>query len=89
MKYFHLFETYCDLTDLFLSPHLLLLFPFKFKSTVMLINGYISVVLRLVTDRCFLKFLRDNQNQESRFEHGLLEGETDRRRSERNREPDT
>lgn len=50
---------------------------------------YVPIVLYLVTDKCFLQFRRDNQNQESRFQHWLLEGETDRRRSERNRQPDT
>lgn len=66
--------------------------PSSSKSSVVMLNSYmfwILIVLRLVTDRCFLQFLRDNQNQESRFQHWLLEGETDRRRSERNGQPDT
>ena len=66
--------------------------PSSSKSSVVMLNSYmfwILTVLHSVTDRCFLQFLRDNQNQESRFQHWLLEGETDRRRSERNGQPDT
>jgi hypothetical protein len=91
MNYFCWFEALYDLTDLFLSLTLLIPFPSSNKSSVVMLHGYIYVpiVLYLVTDKCFLQFRRDNQNQESRFQHWLLEGETDRRRSERNGQPDT
>ena len=93
MKYFCWFETWCDLTDLFLSLSALIIpFQVQSKSSVVMLNSYmfwILTVLHSVTDRCFLQFLRDNQNQESGFQHWLLEGETDRRRSERNGQPDT